>query len=240
MLLEQQCIGEWPRSVPSFCRSTEGIADKTQSDQFDLYVKALREEFEEPKDSKCRSLASELSVMVQDPSESIDQFAFKYKNVLHQLDKLGKNISKTCPTYVTSQFISKLQPHFAQHIVLQADQITRLDKAIEAACRIEQSFTTPTSKSPTSNSTGSASTSTLADWKPERSALVTSPTRFNSHQGHPEQRQNSCWTCGSKSHISRHGTKPTKPPKKKTQEVCRNFNKFTSAHCEQADNKCSC
>ena len=118
-----------------------------------------------------KSLASELSVMVQDPSESIDQFAFKYKNVLHQLDKLGENISKACPTYVTLQFISKLQPHIAQHIVLQADQITSLDKAIEAARRIEQSFTTPTSKSPTSNSPGSASTSTLADWKPERSAL---------------------------------------------------------------------
>ena len=68
---------------------------------------------------------------------------------------------------------------------------------------------------------------------------MTSPTRFNSHQGHPQQRQNSCWTCGSKSHISCHCTKPTKPPKKKTPEVCRNFNKFTSAHCEQANNKCS-
>ena len=176
----------------SFCQSTEGFADKTQSEQFDLYIKTLQEEFEEPKDSKCRRLASELSVMVQDPLESIDQFAFKYKNILHQLDKLGKNISKACPTYVTLQFISKLKPHIAQHTILQADQITRLDKAIKAARRIEQSFTTPTSKSPTSNSPGSASTSTLADWKPARSALVTSPTRFNSHQGHLQQRQNSC------------------------------------------------
>ena len=143
------------------------------------------------------------------------------------MDKLGKNISKACPTYVTSQFILKLQSHIAQHIVLHVDQITHLDKAIEAACRIKQSFTTPTSKSPTSNSPGSASTSTLADWKPERS-----------HQGHPQQRQNSCWTCGKKNHISRHCTKPTKPPNKKTPEVCRNFNKFTYAHCEQANHKC--
>ena len=89
-LLEQQCIGEWPRSVLSFCRSTEGFTAQTPSQQFDMYVKALREEFEEPKDSKCRRLASELSAMVQDPSESTDQFAFKYKNVLHKLDKLGE------------------------------------------------------------------------------------------------------------------------------------------------------
>ena len=94
------------------------------SEQFDLYVQALHDEFEEPKDSKRHRLASELSAMVQDPSESIDQFAFKYKNVLHQLNKSGESINKACPTYVTSQFISKLQPHIAQHIVLQADQIT--------------------------------------------------------------------------------------------------------------------
>ena len=87
-LLEQQYVGEWPRSVLSFCRSADGFAAKTPSEQFDLYVQALRDEFDEPKDSKCRRLASELSAMVQDPSESIDQFAFKYKNVLHQLDKL--------------------------------------------------------------------------------------------------------------------------------------------------------
>lgn len=81
MLLEQQYIGDWPHSVFSFCQSTEGFADKTPSEQFDLYVKALREIFKEPKNSKCRRLASELSAKVQDPSESIDQFAFKYKNV---------------------------------------------------------------------------------------------------------------------------------------------------------------
>ena len=240
-LLEQQCIGEWPRSVLSFCRSTEGFTAQTPSQQFDMYVKALREEFEEPKDSKCRRLASELSAMVQDPSEKIDQFAFKYKNVLHKLDKLGENLSKSCPTYVTSQFISKLQPHIAQHIVLQADQITRLDKAIEAARRIEQSFyaKTPASQSLTSPSPGSTFTSTLVDWKPSRSALVTTPTRFNSPRGSHQQQQNSCWICGDTNHISRDCTKRTKRPTKKTPEVCRNFNKFISAHCELANNKCS-
>ena len=240
-LLEQQCLGEWPRSVLSFCRSTEGFSAQTPSQQFDMYVKALREEFEEPKDSKCRRLASELSAMVQDPLESIDQFAFKYKNVLHKLDKLGENLSKACPTYVTSQFISKLQPHIAQHIVLQADQITRLDKAIEAARRIEQSFSakTPASQSLTSTSPGSTSTSTLADWKPSLSALVTTPTRFNSPRGSHQQQQNSCWICGDTNHISRDCTKRTKRPTKKTPEVCHNFNKFISANCEQANNKCS-
>ena len=40
-LLEQQCIGEWPRSVLLFCGSTEGFTAQTPSQQFDMYVKAL-------------------------------------------------------------------------------------------------------------------------------------------------------------------------------------------------------
>ena len=99
-LFEQQCVGEWPRSVLSFCRSTEGFTTQTPSQQFDMYVKALRAEFEEPKGSKCRHLASELSTMVQDPSESIDQFAFKDKNGLQKLDELGQNLSKACPCHL--------------------------------------------------------------------------------------------------------------------------------------------
>lgn len=154
-----------------------------------MHVKAQREEFEEAIDLKCCCLASELSAMVPDPSESIDQFAFKNKNALHQLDKLGNNINKACPTYVNSQFILKLQPHIARHIVLWADHITHLDKAIEVVHSIELSFSTkiPVYKPLASNSPGSTSTSTLTltDWKSQRSALVVSPNRFVTHQGSP-------------------------------------------------------
>ena len=215
-LLEQQCVGEWPHSVLFICRSTEDFSTKTPSEQFELCIQALREEFEEPKDAKCRRLASELSAMVQDLSESINQFA------------------------------KKLQPHIAQHIVLQTDQVTRLDKAIEAARRIEQSFINTTRDSTTSSqalpstpaSPNSTSTSPLADWQTQRSALVTTPSRFTPHPNPPQMQQKSCWICGSTNHISRDCRKRTKPPKK-TPEVCRNFNKFITANCEQANNKCS-
>ena len=130
-LLEQQVVGEWPRSVLSFCRGSEGFSDKTAEEQLNSFISSLRDEFQEPPDAKCRRLAAELSAMKQDPSESVDEFAFKYKNTLHQLDKLGESLTKSCPTYVTSQFISKLQPHLTQHLVLQAHQVTQLDKAIE-------------------------------------------------------------------------------------------------------------
>ena len=47
-LLEQQCIGEWPRSVLSFCRSTEGFAEKTPEEQLECFVTSLRKEFQDP------------------------------------------------------------------------------------------------------------------------------------------------------------------------------------------------
>jgi len=33
-----------------------------------------------------------LNDLNQDPSESVDKFAFKYKNIIHQLDKLGESL----------------------------------------------------------------------------------------------------------------------------------------------------
>ena len=72
----------------SFCRGTEGFAEKTQEEQLECFVTNLRKECQEPADSKSRRLASELTAMKQDPSESVDEFAFKYKNILHKLDKL--------------------------------------------------------------------------------------------------------------------------------------------------------
>ena len=94
---------------------------------------SLCKEFQEPADSKCRCLASELSTVKQDPLDSVDEFAFKYKNILHQLDKLGESLNKSCPMYVTSQFISKLQPHITRPLVLRAHNVAHLEKGIKAS-----------------------------------------------------------------------------------------------------------
>ena len=130
--------------------------------------------------------------MKQNPSDLVDQFAFKYKNILYKLDKLGESINKPCPTYVTSQFISKLRPHIAQHLVLPVDQVIQLDKAIEAAHRIKQSFITSAKQEPASTSQQiSPSPSFLCDGTPSRSALVVSSNQIN--QQHP---LTSCCICG--------------------------------------------
>ena len=128
------------------------------------FISSLRDKFQEPPDAKYRRLAAELSAMTQDHSESVGE-----------LDKLGESLTKSCPTYVTSQFISKLQPHLTQHLVLQAHQVTQLDKAIEAARRIEHSFIAAASNGSSSPLTSnSSSSSTVFNGVPQRTALFSS------------------------------------------------------------------
>ena len=82
-LLEQQCIGDWPRSVLSIAKSTEGYAEKAAEDKLNICIERLRAEFGESKEDKCRRLAAELSAIQQERGESVEQFAFKYKKLLH-------------------------------------------------------------------------------------------------------------------------------------------------------------
>ena len=54
-----------------------------------LCIKRLREEFGESKENKCCWLAAKLSAIQQERDELVEQFVFKYKKLLHQLEKLG-------------------------------------------------------------------------------------------------------------------------------------------------------
>lgn len=72
-LIEQQCTGEWPRSVLWYCHASEGFLRKHQQGNL-IFMSPVQE----PKDAECFCLAAELSVMKQDPSDSVDRFAFKF------------------------------------------------------------------------------------------------------------------------------------------------------------------
>ena len=100
----------------------------------------------------------------QERGESVEKYAFKYKKLLYQLEELGEKIAKDCPTFVLSQFISKVNPLIAQHLVVKASAFEKLDKIVEAARRVELSFQTPPDDSNTNQS--------LNEWK------VTQPNAF--------------------------------------------------------------
>ena len=146
-LLEQQCVGD------------EGKAAEEK-------LKICIAEYGESKEDKCRQLAAKLSAIQQERGESLEQFSFKYKKLLHQLEKLGEKVAKDCPTFVISQFISKVSPSIAQQLIVKASEFEMLDKTIEAARRVELSFQTlPTSTN---------ASMLLDEWKVTLNAFVSS------------------------------------------------------------------
>ena len=76
-LLEQKCVGDWPRCVLSIAKTTEGYAENASEDELNICVERLRAEFGESKEDKCRRLAAELSAIQQERGESGEQFVFK-------------------------------------------------------------------------------------------------------------------------------------------------------------------
>ena len=113
-LLEQQCIGEWPRSVLSIGKTAADIAGKPVKEQLATFIEHLKRELEEPTALKRHRLAAELSAVTQKASENVNQFTFRFRNVLHQMERSGEKVAKDCPTYVVSQFLAKVKPEIAQ------------------------------------------------------------------------------------------------------------------------------
>ena len=184
-LLEQQCVGDWPRSVLSIAKTTE--------EKLNICIQRLRAEFGESK-------------------------------------KLGKKIAKDCPTFVISQFISKVNPLIAQHLVVKASEFETLDKIVEAACRVELSFQTP----PTTSNTNQS----LDEWKVTRLKVFLSSTTLKPQDQHCYRQQRACYNCGETTHLSKYCPKHCKDTSKQA-EICNSYNRFSKSHCEKDDNKCS-
>ena len=97
--------------------------------------------FAEPPEVQRRRLASEFSTMKQRTTESIDCFAYRFKNNLHRLSKLREPVESNSPQFIMSQFISKTKTNIDQkHLVLKPEEYKDLSEIIEAAKRIERSF----------------------------------------------------------------------------------------------------
>ncbi|CAB4038431.1 PREDICTED: uncharacterized protein LOC107336333 [Paramuricea clavata] len=226
--------------LPEFRRDNEGFSEKSAAEQYGLCTSRLREEFEEPKQDKCRRLASKLSVMKQEPTETIEQFAFRLKNVLHQLDKLGESLTKLCPTYSIAQFISRVHPQISQHLIVKAEEFKQLDETIEAVRRIEQSLKMHEVKE---SNTDNNLSSSLSDWKP-LGALSTQPAKGGIRNVPEKNPVKACYQCGDPSHLQRScplnkpvQQRPQLPPPKL--KICRKYNRFLTSHCEQSNNKYS-
>ncbi|CAH3175569.1 unnamed protein product, partial [Porites evermanni] len=89
---------------------TKFTDETTPLQKLDSFKQALKSTFAEPPEVQRRRLASEFSTMKQRVTESIDRFAFRFKNNLHRLAKLGEPVDRNSPQFIMSQFISKTKP----------------------------------------------------------------------------------------------------------------------------------
>ena len=160
----------------------------------------------------------------------MEQFAFKYKNLLHQLKKLGEKIAKDCPTFVISQFIFKVNPSIAQQLIVKASEFETLDKTVEAARRVELSFQTLPAASNANQS--------LDEWKVTPANAFVSSTVMKSQDQNSQRQQRACYTCGETNHLSRYCPKFRKDTSKQP-NICKNYNRFPKSYCEGNGNKCS-
>ena len=119
---------------------TKFTDETTPLQKLDSFKQALKSTFAEPPEVQRRRLASEFSTMKQRVTESIDRFAFRFKNNLHRLAKLGEPVDRNSPQFIMSQFISKTKPDIQKHLVLKAEEYKDLSEIIEAPKRIERSF----------------------------------------------------------------------------------------------------
>ena len=158
-------------------------------------------------------------------TESIDCFAFRFKNNLHRLAKLGEPVDRNSPQFIMSQFISKTKPDIQKHLVLKAEEYKDLSEIVEAAKRIERSFSPVHSPSkPTPSSPN---------------ALVTNPTSVPPRGRERGLRCHHCSTAGHmKSNCPEKMRKNTFTTPNRSKEVCRLWNKHQRSPCTLEDQSC--
>ena len=114
--------------------------ETTAQQKLDSLKQALKTSFVEPPEVQRRRLASECSTLEQRATESIDCFAYRFKNNLQRLSKLGEALESNSPQFIMSQFMSKMKTDIQKHLVLKAEEYKDLLEIIEAAKRIGRSF----------------------------------------------------------------------------------------------------
>ena len=101
---------------------TKFTDETTLLQKLESFKQALKSAFAEPPEVQRRRLVSEFSTKKQRVTESIDCFAFRLKNNLHRLPKLGEPVDRNSPQFIMSQFISKTKPDIKKHWVLEAEE----------------------------------------------------------------------------------------------------------------------
>ena len=123
----------------SFAATLGSDTSKTTKDQYKKHyeqcIKTLKEKRSIPRDQQIRELLSTYHMMTQQPNESVADFAHRFSEIQHELDKLIPGIHKTPGKEIELifAFVNKLHSKISNELVSREFKFDKLQEIIEAA-----------------------------------------------------------------------------------------------------------
>ena len=118
-------------------------SNKHYLDYFKAIKETLLKKQDKPRDEKIRALLCDYYTMVQGRDETVPQFAHRFLEVQHSLEKLIPNIHCTPDqqdTELQHAFLIKLRPPIAKHLVSRDFDFTSLQSVIDVAEGYDSQF----------------------------------------------------------------------------------------------------
>ena len=196
-------------------------SDKAFLDYFTAIKETLIQKRGKPKDEKVRELLREYYTMVQGREEPVSEFAHRFLEIQHSLEKLIPNIHYTSDkkdTELQHAFFIKLRPHIAKHLASRDFDFKSVQSVIEIAERYDKQFGSPFP---------SGRTATYSDPFREDKAML----KLSSE--HPN-----CYNCGKFGHFKKNcktanGTvdRSNLNVTKKQPEIYNLYNRYSKPNC---------
>ena len=175
-----------------------------------------------PKDEHFRELLQIYYSIEQGPSETVSEFANRFRETQHELEQHVPTIHYTPPpnsedTELRQAFIIKLRPEIKKQLVSRGKQYQNLLTVIDAAERIERQFPPDHKRS------------LYVDHFKQDKLMLNPYTSLTT--------QKTCYICGSPDHLKKQ-CKIKPPPNSKKKEICNMWNNLSNSPCHLSNGRC--
>ena len=122
---------------------TSKTTEAQYKNHYEQCIHTLQEKRGIPRDQQIRELLSVYHTMTQQPNESVADFAHRFSETQHELDKLIPGIHKTAGKEIELifSFVNKLRSEISKELVSREFKFDKLQGIIEAAQRYKHHVT---------------------------------------------------------------------------------------------------
>ena len=175
-----------------------------------------------PKDEHFRELLQIYYSMEQGPSETVSEFAHRFRETQYELEQHVRTIHYTPPpnsedTELRQAFIIKLRPEIKKQLLSRGEQYQNLQTAIDAAERIERQFPPDHERS------------LYVDHFKQDKLMLNPYSSLTT--------QKTCYICGSPDHLKKQ-CKIKPPPNSTKKEICNMWNNLSNSPCDLSNGRC--